>query len=93
MLRNFTYYLQTGRTKSAADVEEAVERYTAWQCAKLGWDINPDELREYLYHTGIKRIDLTAPVFTALRDGKDKTVPQVAAVGTVTIMNGGSEDE
>ena len=94
---NFTYYLQTGRTKSAAEVaaavNEAVEQYKAWQCWKLGRDINPDELREYLYHTGIKRIELTAPAFTALRDGRDKKVPQVARVGTVTITNGGYEDE
>lgn len=94
---SFTYYLQTGNTKSAADVaaavNEAVEQYKAWQCAKLGRDINPDKLREYLYHTGIKRVELTAPVFASLRDGKNKTVPQVAAVGTVTITNGGYEDE
>lgn len=94
---NFTYYLQNGRTKSAAEiaaaVNEAVEQYKVWQCAKLGRDINPDELREYLYHTGIKRIELTAPVFTSLRDGSNKTVPQVARVGTVTITNGGYEDE
>lgn len=94
---NFTYYLQTGRTKSAVEVaaavNEAVEQYKAWQCGKLGRDINPDELREYLYHTGIKRIELTAPAFTALRDGRDKKVPQVARIGTVTITNGGYEDE
>ncbi len=94
---NFTYYLQSGRTQSTAEVaaavNAAVEKYKAWQSAKLGRDINPDELREYLYHTGIKRIELTSPVFTALRDGKDKTVPQVAAVGAVTITNGGYEDE
>ncbi len=94
---SFTYYLRAGGTKSAAEitaaVNEAVEQYKAWQCAKLGRDINPDELREYLYHTGIKRIELTAPTFTALRDGRDKKVPQVAKVGTVTITNGGYEDE
>lgn len=94
---NFTYYLQTGRSKSAAEiavaVSEAVGQYNAWQCAKLGRDINPDVLREYLYHTGIKRIELTSPAFTILRDGKDKTVPQVAAVNTITITNGGYEDE
>lgn len=47
---SFTYYLQNGRNKSAADigaaVRKAVEKYKAWQCAKLGRDINPDELRE-----------------------------------------------
>ena len=94
---SFTYYIQSGGSKSAADigaeVRQAVERYKAWQCAKLGRDINPDELREYLYHTGVKRIELASPAFTALRDGRDKLTPQVAAVGTVTITNGGYEDE
>lgn len=94
---NFTYYLQTGRSQSAAEIEAAVndamERYQAWQCAKLGRDINPDELRKYLYTTGIKRVELVSPVFTPLRDGRDKTVPQVARIGTVTVTNGGYEDE
>ena len=94
---SFTYYLRTGRSKSAAEVaaavNAAVEQYKAWQCARLGRDINPDELREYLYHTGIKRIELTAPDFTRLSDGRDKTVPQMAKVRNVTIMNGGYEDE
>ena len=93
-----TYYLRTGEgAASAAEVEkavnEAVERYKAWQSAKLGRDINPDELREYLYHTGIKRVVLTAPEFQALRDGKDKTAPQVAKARTVTVTSGGYEDE
>ncbi len=94
---SFTYYLQSGRTKSAAEVatavSKAVEQYKVWQCGQLGRDINPDELREYLYHTGIKRIELAAPAFTALRDGRNRTVPQVARARTVTIMNGGYEDE
>lgn len=94
---NFTYYLQTGRSQSAAEiaaaVNDAVERYQAWQCAKLGRDINPDELRKYLYTTGIKRVELVSPVFTPLRDGRDKAEPQVARVGTVIVTNGGYEDE
>jgi phage-related baseplate assembly protein len=93
----FTYYLQTGKNQSGAEVaaavEAAVKKYKTWQSAKLGRDINPDELREYLYHTGVKRIELTAPTFTALRDGTDNDVPQLAKVGTVTIRNGGSEHE
>ena len=94
---NFTYYIQNGQSMGvseiAAAVNEAVEKYKAWQCAKLGRDINPDELRKYLSSTGIKRIELTAPAFTTLRDGKDGTVPQVARAGTVTITNGGYENE
>lgn len=94
---NFTYYLQSGRQKGAAQiaaqVQEAVDRYIAWQSGKLGRDINPDELREYLYHTGVKRVSLSAPDFTPLRDGKDRTVPQVARVRSITVTSGGYEDE
>lgn len=94
---SFTYYLQNGCTQSAAEiaaaVSEAVDQYKAWQSAKLGRDITPDELRKYLYRTGVKRIELVSPDFTALRDGKDGTVPQVAKVGEVTVINGGYEDE
>lgn len=93
----FTYYTQTGSTGSAADiaaaVQMAVDEFNTWQQAKLGRDINPSRLINMLMQTGIKRVDLTAPAFTVLRDGGDKTVPQVAALGTVTITNGGYEDE
>ncbi len=92
-----TYYLQTGRTRSAADVsaavKAAVDEYVTWQNAKLGRDINPSQLIWLLMQTGIKRVELTSPAFTALRDGSDRTTPQVAQVGTITITNGGYEDE
>ena len=94
---SFTYYTQSGSGKSAADiqaaVEDAVARYNAWQCARLGRDINPSHLIGLLMQTGIKRVELTAPAFTVLRDGADKAAPQVARAGTVTITNGGYEDE
>lgn len=94
---DFTYYIPTNSTKSAteieADVDKAVESYKAWQCARFGRDINPDKLREYVLAAGAKRLVLTSPVFTSLRDGKDNTVPQVATIGTVTVTNGGYEDE
>jgi len=93
----FTYYIQSGGTKSAAEiaaaVEAAVEKYTAWQSAKLGRDINPSELYRLLMETGIKRLELTAPAFTVLQDGSGTTVPQVATLGSITITNGGYEDE
>lgn len=93
----FTYYTQTGSTESAADIAAAVQikvdEFNTWQQAKLGRDINPSRLINLLMQTGIKRVDLTAPAFTVLRDGGDKTVPQVAALGTVIITNGGFEDE
>ena len=92
----FTYYTQTGTGKPAAEikaaVERAVEQYTAWQSAKLGRDINPSTLHGLLMQTGVKRVELTEPVFTVLRDDV-KSVPQVARLGQVRITNGGYEDE
>lgn len=93
---DFTYYIQTGSGKSAAEVQAAVnaavQEYTAWQSAKLGRDINPDELRERLYHTGIKRIALREPAFLALRND-ERSVPQVGQAEKITITSGGYEDE
>lgn len=93
----FRYFIQTGNPQSAAEiaaaVQKAVEQYNRWQCAKLGRDINPSRLINMLMQTGIKRVELTTPAFKALRDGGSKTVPQVAATRTVTIVNGGYEDE
>ena len=76
-----------------AAVDEAVTEFVSWQCGKLGRDINPSVLIGKLMQTGIKRVALTSPVFTTLRDGSDDTTPQVAAVGTITSTNGGYEDE
>lgn len=93
----FTYYTARSTTKPAveiaADVQKAVDSYVEWQRGKFGRDINPDKLREYLSGTGIKRIVLTEPAFTTLRDGSGDTVPQVGKLGTVSITNGGYEDE
>lgn len=93
----FTYYIPSDTTLASqeiqAAVDEAVKQYVAWQCGKLGRDINPSCLIGLLMQTGIKRVELTSPGFTVLRDGTDNTAPQVAAVDTVTVTNGGYEDE
>lgn len=93
----FTYYTQIGTPKSgagiAAELQAAVNEYAAWQCAKLGRDINPSRLQSLLMRTGIKRVELTAPAFTPLKGGTGKDVPQAAKLGNVTILNGGVEDE
>lgn len=94
---DFTYYIQSGASLGATEIGEkvaaAVQEYIAWQTVKFGRDILPDKLREYLSECGIKRITLNSPVYTALRNGKDGTVPQVAQIGTVTVNSGGYEDE
>ena len=94
----FTYYLQKEGPASGAHIEAAVraavERYAAWQCARLGRDINPSRLISMLMETGIKRVDLMEPVFTSLRDGNDQAVPQLARLeGAAQIVSGGYEDE
>ena len=93
---NCTYYIQSG-TSSAAEISDAVTQaiseYKSWQCAKLGRDINPDKLRSLLMNTGIKRVTITSPVFTPLKNGASNDPPQVAKIGTVSVINGGFEDE
>ena len=93
---DFTYYIQTGSGKSAAEIQAAVnaavQEYTLWQDTRLGRDINPDELRERLYHTGIKRIVLREPEFLALRND-ERGVPQVGQISEITVISGGYEDE
>lgn len=103
---DFSYYLYESNTMGAAaiqaKVDAAVQEYIAWQSAKLGRDINPSVLTELLMRTGIKRVDLRQPVFASLRDGKldfekvyeyQDTVPQLAKSVSVTVVNGGYEDE
>lgn len=94
---NLTYYIPSNATTSSADiqaaVQSAVDDYKAWQNEMLGRDINPSHLISLLMQTGIKRVELTSPTFTALRDGSNHTVPQIASCGTVTITNGGFENE
>ena len=93
---DFTYYTQNGSGKSAVEIQAAVDKavreYIHWQDTRLGRDINPDELRERLYHTGIKRVELREPVFTRLINDS-LSVPQVGQAGEITVVNGGYEDE
>ena len=94
---DLTYYTQEGGGQSMEDiraaVDAAVDTYTAWQSGRLGRDINPSRLIALLMETGIKRVELHSPVFTSLRDGSDKTVPQVAKRRSLEVRNGGYEDE
>ena len=93
----FTYYLQRGTDRPAADiaedVAEATSAFALWQSGKLGRDINPSELIHRLMSVdGVKRVAVTAPVFTSLEDGGDGETPELAKLGTVAITSGGYED-
>lgn len=93
----FTYYIPEDETQSGeevqAAVDAAVQEYVAWQSGKLGRDINPSYLYGLLMQTGIKRVTLTSPVYTALKNGDDGSEPQLAQVGQITATNGGYESE
>ena len=91
----------------AANVQAAVEKFRVWQTGKLGRDINPSKLISLLMETGVKRVVVREPAFTPLQDGilsdgyeydLEDTIPQVGICDTedgdtITLVNGGVEDE
>ena len=94
---DFTYYIKKDASLSATEiadkVKNAVDKYVHWQCSKMGRDIVPDRLREYLSGLGIKRIELTAPEYSVLEDGRNGSTPELAQIGSINIRDGGYEDE
>ena len=96
---NVTVYMPMQARAGAAGttimerVHDAVAAYNTWQCGRLGRDINPSYMVGLLMQTGIKRVTVESPVFTALKDGSDTNPPQVGTVRSVNIINGGYENE
>ena len=94
----FTYYIRRDAESPAADIKQAVEdatdAYVLWQAGKLGRDINPSELIHRLMMVeGVKRVALTAPEFQVLADGSDGVTPELAKNVSISITEGGYEDE
>lgn len=54
----FTYYVPKDSSLSSTEIKAAVDKavaeFVAWQCGKLGRDINPSVLIGKLMQTGIK---------------------------------------
>ncbi|MGN1369756.1 MAG: baseplate J/gp47 family protein [Aristaeellaceae bacterium] len=94
---NLTYYVSTPSSSGMAAVTEAVnaaiDKYIAWQCEKLGRDLNPSALIQMVREAGAKRVEVISPVFTRLNDGKNNETPQLAQLGKKNVTNGGYEDE
>lgn len=90
---NLTWYLSIddiARVEQITQaVAQAVEDYRLWQQTKIGRDINPDVLTEYIRKAGAKRSEITEPVFMAL--GTDM-VAQCLVAENVTITYGGVEE-
>lgn len=87
-----TYYIDKVNSASESAIRASIEgtngavaQYQAWQCAKMGRDINPDHLRQLMLNAGASRMVMTSPEYTAVAD----TV--VALAGTTTITYGGLE--
>jgi phage-related baseplate assembly protein len=68
------YWIETERAAEAASiidaVEKAVDRYTAWQKSRLGLDVLPDILHKLIMDCGVKRLEITEPVFQVLKQNE-----------------------
>ena len=73
------YYAKAGQETEIIHAIEgpggAIEQYNQWQTGSIGRDINPDQLRRFILCpnwesglAGADRVDVTAPVFTAVDD-------------------------
>lgn len=85
------YYADTIKTR----VDEAVTDYIKWQSAKVGRDIIPSELIRRVMEAGAKRVTVTSPTFTVIKDGRKEDGYQVelAQCTGKTITYGGAEHE
>ena len=68
-------------------IEAAKETYLNWQRTKIGRDINPDALTEFVRAAGGKRVVITSPVFTPIPE------TSIAMEKTVEFTDGGIEDD
>lgn len=86
---NASYYIDADADATAvqANVAKAVAAYVSWQKERLGRDIVPSRLIQYVSAVnGVKRVEVTAPVFTVV-DGT-----QVAHENIVNVTMAGRED-
>lgn len=69
------------------EINKALADYKIWQKSKIGRDINPSELTLRMLQAGAKRVEISEPVFTKLKD------TEIAVDENITINYGGIEDE
>lgn len=88
-----TWYLSKDDINRINQVKEqvtkAVEDYRLWQQSKIGADINPDVLIEYVRKAGAKRIVITEPEYKVVQQSE---VAQCLA-SAVNLTYGGIEDQ
>ena len=85
-----TYYIAQEQQANAVtidkDAKEAVQNYISWQTAKMGRDINPSQLVSMIMATGVKRVEVTKPVYAEVEE------THIAKLNTSTVKNGGIEN-
>ena len=90
---DLTYYINRNSQASTSitdkEARAAVETYIKWQTGKMGRDINPSYLTQLVMKAGVKRLEVRKPVFQTVEG------TQVARINrdTMTVLNGGVEDE
>lgn len=86
-----TYYIARSDVNNIATIRESIEAakntYLNWQKTKIGRDINPDALTEFVRAAGGKRVVITSPVFTRIPE------TAVANEETIEFVYGGVEDD
>ena len=96
---NLQYYIDSDNAYYAdtikARVDEAVTDYIKWQSGKVGRDIIPSELIRRIMEVGAKRVTVTSPIFTVVKDGRmeDGYQVELAQCAGKTITYGGVEHE
>lgn len=88
---DITYYINRSDSASAAGIQAAIEQavteYVAWQAGKIGRDIEPNKLIEYVMAAGAKRVVVTAPVYAAVGSSG------IASLDERTVTYGGLEND
>lgn len=86
-----TYYIARSDINNLDSIKENVEAakdtYLNWQKTKIGRDINPDALTEFVRAAGGKRVVITSPVFQRIPE------TSVAIDNTIEFVYGGVEDD
>ena len=86
-----TYYIARSDINNVKSIQESIEgakdTYLNWQRTKIGRDLNPDALIEFVRAAGGKRCVIESPVFTVIPE------TSVAQEKTVEFVYGGIEDD
>lgn len=86
-----TYYISRSDINNIATIQASIEAakdtYISWQKTKIGRDINPDALTEFVRAAGGKRVVIESPVFTVIPE------TSIAIENNIEFVYGGVEDD